>query len=289
LTSQALLLRRDTLEPVKLLAFDLDGTIVTSDYRLPNRILNAIGAARQAGHLVTVVTGRVHASAKPYLEQLQLELPVGTAQGGCVTDVGGAVLRDLRVPEATVRAVIAQFNAELFEFFVPLGDCVYVKNPDSKRDGGEPYWDWIRNEGRPVLPFAEFPNVDPSKITMHKPNLGDLTARAMRAFPDQMFYPWSDQFLEITHKGAHKGAALELIADMAGVPQADVIAFGDGNNDLKMLEWAGYSVAVGHFEAHDSGLTNETIAIPDENGVADWLETFLSAGGRTPLELEIAA
>ncbi len=267
-----------------MLAFDLDGTIVTSDYRLPTRILNAINAARKAGHLVTVVTGRVHASAKPYLDQLQLELPVGTAQGGCVTDVNGALLRDLHVSEATVRAVIEEFGHEIFEFFVPLGDSVYVKNPDSKREGGEPYWDWIRNEGRPVLPFAEFPNANPSKITMHKPDLGDLPARAMQIFPDHMFYPWSDQFLEITNKGAHKGAALELIAGIAGVPQADVIAFGDGNNDISMLEWAGYSVAVGHFEAHDSGLTNETIAIPDEDGVADWLETFLEAAGQTPLE-----
>jgi 5-amino-6-(5-phospho-D-ribitylamino)uracil phosphatase len=236
-----------------------------------------------------VITGRVQASAQPYLDQLQLELPVGTTQGGCVTDVNGKVLRDLRVPEATVRAVIEQFGHEVFEFFVPLEDRVYVKNPDSKRDTGEPYWDWIRNEGRPVLPFADFPSADPNKVTMHKKELGDLPARVAQAFPDQMFYPWSDQFLELTHIDAHKGAALELIADLAGIPQKDVIAFGDGNNDLSMLEWAGYSVAVGRFEAHDSGLTNETIAIPDEDGMADWLEVFLKAGGRTPLETSVTA
>jgi 5-amino-6-(5-phospho-D-ribitylamino)uracil phosphatase len=274
---------------VKLLAFDLDGTIVTSDYRLPERILNAINAARAAGHLVTVVTGRVQASAQPYLDQLRLELPIGTAQGGCVTDASGVLLRDLRIPEATVRAVIEQFEHEIFEFFVPLEDRVYVKNPDSKRETGEPYWDWIRAEGRPVLPFAEFPSANPSKVTMHKPNFGDLPVRARQAFPGHMFYPWSGQFLEITHQDAHKGAALELIAGIAGVPQADVIAFGDGNNDFSMLEWAGYSVAVGQFEAHDSGLTNETIAIPDEDGMATWLETFLEVGGRTPLETQMAA
>jgi HAD superfamily hydrolase (TIGR01484 family) len=62
---------------VKLLAFDLDGTIVTHDYQIPQSILNAIQTARVAGHMVTVITGRVHASAKPFLEQLQLETQLG--------------------------------------------------------------------------------------------------------------------------------------------------------------------------------------------------------------------
>jgi hypothetical protein len=61
------------------------------------------------------------------------------------------------------------------------------------------------------------------------------------------------------------------------VAQHDVIAFGDGNNDLTMLEWAGHGVAVGFAEAHKAGVAQETIAPPEELGVADWINQHLLA------------
>ncbi len=263
---------------MKLLAFDLDGTIVTQDYKIPQPILAAIASARASGHAVTVITGRVIASAKPFLEQLQLVTPVGTAQGGCVTHPDGNYMRDLRLSYLETTNIIKQYSNQVDEFFVPYEMRFFVKDPNSLRPDGQPYWDWARTEGRTVEPyFANFPEVEPSKLTLHGKGVTRHLSSLQADYPNHTFYPWGEHFLEVAPPGAHKGAALEMIAKHLGIAQKDTIAFGDGNNDLTMLEWAGYGVAVGQSEAHESGLANETIAPPEELGVATWLEQFLQA------------
>ncbi len=262
---------------MKLLAFDLDGTIVNHKYELTEPIIAAIQAAREAGHLVTVITGRVHASAKPYLDQLKLETPIGTAQGGCVTAPDGSLMRDLRLTHADTRAMIERYAPLVTEFFVPHEMDVYVKNPHGLRNDGKPYWDWIRSEGRNVHEFfATFPNAEPAKLTLHSDEVYKFIPEIRQQYPTFTLYPWGDYYLEIAPEGAHKGAALELIANHLGIAQKDTIAFGDGNNDLTMLEWAGHGVAVGEVEAHHSGVAQETIPAPEEFGVATWLEQFLA-------------
>ncbi len=260
---------------MKLLAFDLDGTIVTHDYQLSTTILGSIEAARAAGHFVTVITGRVLASARPFLEQLNLETPIGTAQGGCVTHPDGAYMRDLRLSHLETRSIIGRYAEHVEEFFVPHELRAFVKNPASVRTDGKAYWDWARSEGRSVESFSDFPEVEPPKLTLHGVGVNRHLTTLKVDYPNHTFYPWGDYHLEIAPPGANKGAALEMIANYLGVAQKDTIAFGDGNNDLTMLEWAGHGVAVGFSEAHESGVAQETIAPPEEFGVALWLEKFL--------------
>ncbi len=259
----------------KLLAFDLDGTLVGSDYQINPRTLNAVQQARAAGHVVTVITGRVTASARTYLEQLGIDVAFGTAQGACVHHEDGGLLRDVRMPHATLLEVVEKFGAEAVEFFVPHGEAVFVRDPDSKRSDGSEYWAWIKAEARGVQAIHALPREDVYKISIHHDALHDFEPRVRAAFPHLRFYPWGGKYLEVAHEDAHKGAALELIAGHLGFAQADVIAFGDGNNDLTMLEWAGHGVAVGHLEAHESGVAQETVATPEEFGVTDWLERNL--------------
>jgi Cof subfamily protein (haloacid dehalogenase superfamily) len=259
----------------KLLAFDLDGTLVGRDYQIGQRTLNAIQQARADGHVVTVITGRVRASARPYLEQLSVDVAFGTAQGACVHDADGTLLRDIKMPHATLLEIVRQFGTEAVEFFVPYGEAVFVRDPDSKREDGTEYWSWIKAEARAVQGIHALPAEDVYKISLHHDALHSFAPRAMAAFPQQRFYPHDGRFLEIAHMDAHKGAALELIAGHLGFHQRDVIAFGDGNNDLTMLTWAGHGVAVGYLEAHASGVAQETVATPEEFGVADWLERNL--------------
>ena len=259
----------------KLLAFDLDGTLVGSDYQINQRTLTTVQQARAAGHVVTVVTGRVTASARQYLEQLGINVAFGTAQGACVHHEDGGLLRDVRMPHATLLEIVGQFGAEATEFFVPHGEAVFVRDPDSRRSDGTEYWAWIKAEARAVHAIHALPSEDVYKISIHHDALHHFEPRVRAAFPHLRFYPWGGKYLEVAHEDAHKGAALELIAGHLGINQADVIAFGDGNNDLTMLEWAGHGVAVGHLEAHFAGVAQETVATPEEYGVADWLERNL--------------
>jgi 5-amino-6-(5-phospho-D-ribitylamino)uracil phosphatase len=259
----------------KLLAFDLDGTLVGRDHRIDPLTLDAVRQARASGHIVTVVTGRVTASARPYLTMLEVDVAFGTAQGACVHHQDGSLLRDVRLPHDTLRQLVRMFGGEAVEFFVPHGEIVYVKDPDSRLEDGSEYWAWIKNEGRQLHRFEHLPEEDVYKISLHHATLEEFYPRVRAAFPDHQFYPWGGRYLEVAHADAHKGAALELIAAHLGVDRDDVIAFGDGNNDLTMLEWAGHGVAVGEYEAHHAGVAQETVPPPEEHGIARWLETNL--------------
>jgi hydroxymethylpyrimidine pyrophosphatase-like HAD family hydrolase len=98
---------------------------------------------------------------------------------------------------------------------------------------------------------------------------------AMR-YPEFVVYEWSEGYLEVTGPHAEKGCALELISRHLGFDRSDVVAFGDGVNDLSMLAWASHAVAVGPDAGTKLlGLVDERIAAPEDNGVANWLEVNL--------------
>ena len=262
----------------KLLAFDLDGTVVPRDQVIPDAILRAIHRAEALGHLVTVVTGRTETSAKPFLDQLDIKHPFGTAQGARISTPAGEVLFETKLEPALVRRMIDHADEHALEYFVATGEHFFVRNPEFKTRSGAAYWDWAFKEGHNVTAYSRFADQLVYKVVFHAhQSIQPLASSLRQHWPDLMYYPWETRFLEVTASDAHKGAALERIAQELGVAQADVIAFGDGNNDLTMLEWAGHGVAVGFAEAHEAGVAQETIAPPEEHGVAAWLETNLLA------------
>jgi Cof subfamily protein (haloacid dehalogenase superfamily) len=253
-----------------LLAFDLDGTLLTRDYRLNRATLAAIRAARRKGHLVTVITGRTAYSAKPFLERLELSGLYGLNHGASVVNAKGGVLFQAALESCFVREVLARYSHRV-ECWFTVGEKVYV------RDTGDAAWAWLRDLDHQLLAHHAYQGEAPEKVILR-------SARRTRAihhellgrYPDLTYYLWSDSDLEITGKDGHKGAALKRLAKTLGVPQKETVAFGDGINDIAMLRWAGHSVAVG--EGLDAGVlavADERVAAPEEHGVASWLEANL--------------
>ncbi len=250
---------------MKLLAFDLDGTIVPDGKMIPAPIQKAIRQARDAGHLVTVITGRTETSARPFLDILELEAPYGTAQGARVQNSDGSVLFEHKLEGLIAQKLIEASKVD--GFFVATGEHFYVLDPTHER------WGWAHAEGHKVKAWAHYENESVYKIVFESGSNG-LQQKLEQHHQDLMFYPWGNQYLEVTRGGATKGTALELIAKTLGVAQIDTIAFGDGGNDHAMLEWAGRSIVV---EGGDLKLEreHERIASPAEFGVATWLEQNL--------------
>jgi Cof subfamily protein (haloacid dehalogenase superfamily) len=250
---------------VKLLSFDLDGTIVPDGKIIPEPIRDAIRKAREAGYLVTVITGRTETSARPFLDILELETPYGTAQGARVQNADGSVLF-----EHKLEGLIAQKLVEVSKmdgFFVATGEKFYVLDPNHER------WHWAHNEGHHVTAWSKYQNESVYKIVFDSASNG-LQQKLEQHHQDLMFYPWGNQYLEVTRGGATKGTALALIAKTLGIQQENTIAFGDGGNDQAMLEWAGRSIVV---DGGDLTLEreHERIPRPAEFGVATWIEQNL--------------
>ena len=257
----------------KLLAFDLDGTVVTRDSVIPDAIQEAIQRASDAGHVVTVITGREETSARKFVDQLELRVPYGTAQGARVAHRDGRVLHEIKL-EGGIVTDLVRLAGEKPAFFIATGTHFFVPQPEHEG------WDWARKEGHNVTDFDLYRTHPAFKVMfVADPKveraLESLHSRFLEHHPSLSYYPWEGKYLEVTATDAHKGEALSRIATELGIAREDTIAFGDGLNDLTMLEWAGYGVAVGEFEAHQAGVGDETIPIPELGGVATWLEANL--------------
>ena len=257
-----------------LLAFDLDRTLLTEEYELPLPILDAIHQARAKGHLVTVLTGRQYGSARPYIEQLEVDLPSSTNHGARVRGAGGDELRRVLMEGAYADRLLADFvhDAHL-EFSAVFDDTLYVKDPEHER------WNWVHASSRAVNSYRAGTVAEYDKVVFQAARLErsrEVYELIGHNHPDLQRYLWGDGYLEVVPPGADKGSALAYIADMLGVPRSEVVAFGDGANDITMIDWAGTGVAVGPHAHHEVlEVADQHIDSPEEGGVADWIKKNL--------------
>ncbi len=254
-----------------LLAFDLDNTVVTRGNEIPPRILAAIEAAKAAGHLVAVLTGRPNASALPFVEQLGVTGPYAVNHGAVVIGANGEVLSRSLISAADASTLIQSYGIERgLEYAFMKDDDIFARDPH------DPRWSWAHTLNRNVLAFEPDAVEDADKVVFEADDEGpQMLTELSRDHPKLMTYYWPDGFFEITGEGADKGTALARISRELGVRQADTVAFGDGINDVEMMRWAGRAVAVGHSHPEVLAASDEHIAEPEENGVADWLEQNL--------------
>lgn len=255
-----------------LLAFDLDKTIVTNDYQLPQEIIDALNRARKAGHEVTVLTGRPFLGAAPVVNQLGLRAPHSVNHGAQVLNPDGKEIRRIHMPGKDADAIVADhLMLEEIDFSMVVNDKMHVKNIDNPR------WNFTHVTERHLTPYLPGTLELVDKVVFHSvTHAGHLNELVELAFPRMQRYMWSEGFLEVVPEHADKGSALAFIADKLGYEQKDVVAFGDGSNDVTMIGWAGHGVAVGPW-AHEDVLKNaqEHIPSPEELGVAAWIETNL--------------
>lgn len=251
-----------------LFAFDLDKTLVTDDYRLLEPTIAAVGRLRDAGHHVTVLTGRPLASARRFLEALEIDGPFSVNHGAQVMGPGGRELRRTRLLAADVRLLLDPWHRHpLVEFSCVIDDTLLVKNPLDER------WHWAHTESRTVTRFDPENGLDADKVVFASSTSATIAEHVAASLPHVERYLWGDGFLEVIGAGADKGTALAFIAERLGVPRHQTVAFGDGLNDVSMLRWAGHAVAVGP-DAQPEALAeaDEHVASPELGGVAEWIE-----------------
>lgn len=258
-----------------LLAFDLDNTVVTRDNEIPPRILAAVAAAKSAGHLISVLTGRPQASTTAFLEQLGVTGPYAVNHGALVFGHDDVVLSRSLIDAAAVETLIARYGLGWgLEYAFMVDDDIFVNDPN------DPRWRWAHTLNRNVMTFSADLVRDADKIVFGAGERApQLFSEVQASHPELMKYSWADGFFEITGVGAHKGAALERICSELSVAQCDTVAFGDGVNDVTMMQWAGRAVAVGRAHPEVKAAADDHIAEPEAGGVADWLmENLLGVG-----------
>ena len=189
-----------------------------------------------------VVTGRMFQAVRPYLTGPE---PVVCYQGAVVADPAtGEFLRHVPIPLELAREAIAAIQDAGYGLNCYVDDELYVARvtPEAER-----YASFQNIELHVVGPLLEWLERPPTKLVVvgGEQDLDVLGAQMRAHFAERLFIAKSlPIFLEFAHPDVSKGAGLQFVADRLGFTPAQTVAFGDGENDLELLDWAGYAVAV---------------------------------------------
>lgn len=273
------LLRRYKMNQYKLLAVDLDDTLLNTGLQVPERSRQAILAAREAGVRVTLATGRMFRSALPFARELGMEEYLITYQGALVRHaVTGEVLFHRPVPLELALEVIELVDRYGYHINVYLDDNLYVARHTRE---SEQYGTFARIPVEAVGDLAAFLKEragQPTKIlVIAREQLLDRLAREARPrFGEHLHITKSKpNYLEFSHPLANKGDALAAIARHYGLEREQVIAVGDSYNDIEMIDYAGLGVVVGNARREIKERAGYVCRSNDECGVAEVVEKFI--------------
>lgn len=225
----------------RLVALDVDGTIVDESNEVSPAVRGAIKAVQDAGIGVILATGRSFMSARTIIDQLDLAPTEHVLSNGAVTvryppmEVVDVLTFDPRPVVEEVRAALptARFAVEV------VGQGYHVS---------EPFPDGELHGPIEVVPLADMIGRDVTRVVVRDPGctVEDFDALAARLGMEGVSYHVGyTAWLDLAPLGIDKAHGLQRVADRAGVDRRDVLAVGDGRNDLTMLAWAGRGVAMG--------------------------------------------
>jgi len=239
----------------------------------------ALRAARASGIRVIFVTGRMFVSIRPYLLQVGIDDPVVCYQGAVVAEpVSGRFLRHEPIPVELAREAIRAIEAEGFHVNCYVDDELYVAQVTPEARMYADFQDLELHEAGDLAAWLEKP---PTKVVaVGEPEALDGLEERMKARFDGRLYISKSLpfFLEFASPQVTKASGLAFVAEHLGFSREGTVAFGDGENDVELLEWAGYGIAVAN--AHERVLAVADFVCPpvQEEGVAQVIEAFLESG-----------
>jgi Cof subfamily protein (haloacid dehalogenase superfamily) len=216
-------------------------------------------------------------SVRPYLVQAGIDEPVVCYQGAVVAEpASGTFLRHEPIPLALAREAIAAIEREGFGLNCYVGDELYVASPTPEARRYAEFQHLPIHTVGPLLDWLEEP---PTKlVTIGDPSdLETLESRLKAEFDGRLFISKSlPYFLEFASPDVTKGSGMAFVAEHLGLDASRVVGIGDGENDVELLQWAGYAVAVAN--AHRRVLAEADLVCPSvqEEGVAQVIEAFLA-------------
>ena len=269
----------------RLIALDVDGTIRSVGNPIAERTRHAVAAARAAGAVVTLATGRDFDSAASNCEALGIEVPIATSQGAYIANpVTEEVLR--RCPLTTdmalaaLDALDAKIDSDAVQVVAYYPGRLYV---DEMTEWVAGYSERTNIVVELVGDLREVADLGLTRIVavgmqdydaIERVELGvkaELAgqALAMRSLP---------YFCEILHPKGGKEDALAWMCDYFGFERSETVAFGNGYNDVQMLDWVSLGIAVGDAVPEALAAADKIAPSFADHGVAQALEELLNDG-----------
>lgn len=264
----------------KIIAVDIDGTLVDSKKNLSQITKDALIKAQKKGHVVVIVSGRHAKGVEKYAKALDFD-----EFGGLLSNCNGAWVGNFQTKETLVDHKIEPELMKAYLNFsktLPAHHILHIDNKiytDAKDAEITQLTARINNMDH-VYKEDLFENIDYSLnvivLCQQDPEILDSVEEKIRdRFDDKLSIVRSTKnFLEAMPKGINKGTSLIEIADHYKLGVEDIIAFGDELNDIEMIKMAGTGVAMANANPLIKEVADYVTLSNDENGIAHYLEKF---------------
>lgn len=246
---------------------DIDGTLISDSFRIPQENLDAIDAARALGHKVFINTGRSWGNIPDELRE-QFNVDGVIAGSGAMIIIDGETVCKRGYDSETVRKTAEYFfeNRDCWCVFEGLKTNYIIANAGYKvRDGRQIELKSI-GDLELFLPDEEIQVIAAGE---HVPD--DFMVR----FKDEMSFFVMRTYVDFVIKGCGKAKGIEKVLELTGIARENTIAIGDSSNDLEMLEYAGISVAMGNSQEHILGAVDYVTDTAENAGVAKAIKKYL--------------
>jgi len=275
-------MNRDSLK-YKMLVTDMDYTLLNKEKRVSDRNREALRRAMEKGVHMVVATGRIYTSARIYAKLLGLDTPIIASNGALIKDASKTIFRDI-LSQDTVRemlrlchkyGVYCHFFTENTIYSEKLINVSlrytewnkYMGEEDQVRirivDDGEEIVEAAKSEVLKAVVFDD----DDEKIQKLRDGIMET---GIVSVSQSMKHN-----LEVMNKGVTKGNAVRILAQMYGINREEIIAIGDNENDISMIEYAGLGIAMGNAEEILKRAADHVTGDYQEDGVAEAIEKFI--------------
>jgi Cof subfamily protein (haloacid dehalogenase superfamily) len=262
---------------VRLLALDLDGTLIGDDLEISPGVRRAIATAQHLGATVTLATGRMHSFAEPFARNLRIEAPLISYQGGMIRAVDtDEPLHRATMPRELVNEILNWQIERNWETVLYAGDDAYVANARHPQDF---FFDNVGEHCSCVDDLHDVLNDhEPMKIIVFvEPGDGShIEAQLEGRFGRLVEVSRSHaRIIEANPLGVSKADALQRLTRHLNISQHQVMAIGDQDNDASMLAWAGVGVAMGNASMASRAAADWVAPPLEKDGVAEAIHRYI--------------
>lgn len=266
---------------IKMVICDMDGTLLNSNLEISQQNLQAIADLREKGIRFCIATGRPEQLVKEYIEPLRMKDPMIMYNGSVIGHpFEKEKLYELKLENNDMKAII-EYCEENDVIYMPYTKDKIISKPNYRVDFFEKRNESLAEKNKCV--FKDIRNIDDildnsvNKILIIENN--EEKFKKVNEFVNkfEQFEVASSQkgFIDINPKGASKGNALRILANHFGYKLDEIVAFGDQDNDVSMLEVAGISIAMANASEKAKNAADYITDSNNNSGVAKWINEHL--------------
>lgn len=280
----------------KLIAIDLDGTLLSSNIDISEENIQAIQNAQQAGHIVMICSGRAPEDIKTVIEKTPLQCPVAGSNGTMVL-ADGKLLSQISINKENVKSVASILNEKEFPFKIYTSKGIFVASSWTERmlafleqnqeisNGLSPKeYKLMTEQPKETDSIKIFDQIEDvlniENIAIQKFFIPTITGKTELISTlndiEGISITTSGPFnIEIMDTNGHKGNGVQVMAEYYNIPIENTVAIGDNFNDVPMLEVAGLSVAMGNADPAVKEIADVVTLTNNEHGVAHAIEKYV--------------